>query len=434
MEFPPSSPLLSTYNSSEPPSPQQPPPTVNATGRSLVSPLQKTLDNYFTLSAKRTPHNPIHLPPQPPTLKRRRSKDDAGTSRTSKKSRPQGTSKSALAEAKSRAEADKGIVDEKKFQQFKDKILLLDQYAEFLINNNPRFVRHSKCGEVSKQKATYNTTYFASHVQTCSGPAKKHLHVGNTDRKCFNSLITGKAAPALTGQVAQPRLDPVPVPSHTAPPCPGLTPVHDQRIAKYLTRSQAAGGGSKPRHKIAQEEFAKPLADLSETELARVCRLEVIGFRWLNFREQEFICAADCLKTSPSRQEPAVPCSACVSISKDPIFNNALSRKLPKDEHLKFTPRGYRAKSTADQYAKIVGIYDLIQRASHVCFFRFWHYRNLSNVADRMEPIHFCISFLGCSEENTKAKHFLPFSKPSQSKSTRNVVELECRTFVTFLH
>lgn len=281
-------------------------------------------------------------------------------------------SKSALAEARSRAEADEGIVDDKRFQQFKDKILLLDPYAEFRVNNNPRYVRHSKCSEVSKQKAAYNTAYFTNHIQTCSGPAKKRLHVGNTDRKCFNNLVTGNAACVSTGQVAQPCLDPIPpAPSYTTLPCPGLTPMHDKRIVIYLTRSQAAGGGSKPRHKIAQEEFAKPLVDLNKTELGRVGHLEAVGFRWLNFREQLFVRAADCLKTSPSRQEPAVPCSACISISKDPVFKNALSRKLPKDEHLKFTPHAHRAKLTSDQYTKMVGVYDLVQRALHVRWFQF---------------------------------------------------------------
>jgi len=61
--------------------------------------------------------------------------------------------------------------------------------------------------------------------------------------------------------------------------------------------------------------------------------------------------------------------SACMAVSKDPIFKNALSRKLLKDENLKFTPRGHRAKLTRDQYAKVVGVYDLVRKASDVSRF-----------------------------------------------------------------
>lgn len=354
-----------SHSSSGPPSPEQSTPGADTTNIALPPALsQKTLHSFFNLSSKRELHVLVDQPSQPLALKRQRSRDNESVLPVSKKSRPQGTSKSALAEARSRAEADKGIVDDEKFRKFKTKILCLDGYAEFLIDNNPRLVRHSKCGEISKQKASYNTTNFTNHVQTCSGPPKKRLHAGNTNRKCFNNLVAKNALRSPTSRVTQLH------PSHNAPlPCPGLTFNYDKKIETYLTRSQAAGGGSKPRHVISQEEFGKGLGDLDQDELERVCQLEAFGFRWLNFREQRFIRAALCLKESPSRQQPATPCSACVSISKDPVFKNALNRKLPDDKNLRFTPHGHRATLTAIQYAKTIGIYDLVNRASNVSSF-----------------------------------------------------------------
>lgn len=304
-------------------------------------------------------YDPGPPPPSPQTLKRQRSWNEEGDPPVPKRLWAQGTSKSALAEAKSRAEADEGVVDGAKFKKFKRKILKLDPYAEFLIDDNPRFILHSKCAEVNKQKAPYNTSNFANHVRKCVGPSKKRAHIANTDKRCFTDFIAGSIIGPSTGRATYSCPD-------TNLPCPGLTPEYDPRIATYLSRSQAAGGGSRPRHDISQERFAKPLGDLDKDELMRVYRLEATEFRWLNFREQRLVCATACLKKSPSLQEPAIPCGACTDVSKDPIFKNALGRKLPKVENLKFTPRVHRARLTGDQYAKMVGVYDIVRKASDV--------------------------------------------------------------------
>jgi hypothetical protein len=341
------------------PSPQPPLPSVDIP----PVPSQKTLHGYFHLPAKYAPHNPAAPPSHPQTLKRQQLQHDL---LVAKKSRAQGTSKSALAEAKSRAEADKGVVDDQKFERFKKKIYKLDPHAEFLIDDNPRFVLHSKCARINKQKATYNMSNFAHHVQTCIGPSQKRVHIANTDKKCFTNFIAGNIHSLPTSQTTRSHPD-------VDFPCPGLTPEYDSRIATYLTRSQAAGGGSRPRHVISQEEFTKPLGDLDKDEFTRVCRPEATEFRWINFREQQFVCAATCLKKSPSRQKPAVPCGACMAVAKDPIFKNALGRRLPKDENLKFTPRGHRAKLTGEQYTKMVGVYDLVCKASNVSRFQSVH-------------------------------------------------------------
>ena len=118
------------------------------------------------------------------------------------------------------------------------------------------------------------------------------------------------------------------------------------RFADDLIRSHAAGGGSRPRHIISQEQFAKPLGELDNDELARVLQLEATEYRWLNFRGKQIVRASACLQKSPSWREPAEPCNACVMVSKDPVFKNAIVRKIPKEENLKFTPRQHRAKPT----------------------------------------------------------------------------------------
>jgi len=347
------------------PSPQPPVPTVKITSASS----QKTLHGYFHLPAKVRSSNLASPSARSQTLKRQRLQNEEGDPPASKKPRAQGTSKSSLAEAKSRAEADKGVFNHKKFERFRGKILLLDPHAEFLIDNNPRFVTHSKCAEVNKQKATYNTYNFANHVRACTGPSKKRAHIANTDKKCFTDFVTGSAPGSSAVQSNNPRPD-------ITLPCPGLTPEYDPRIGTYLARSQAAGGGSRPRHVISQEMFGKALGDLDKDELSVVCRTEATEFQWLNFREQKLIHSSACLKKIPPRQDPTLPCSQCMVVVKNQIFKNALHRPLPKPENLKFTPQAHRATLTGEQYAKTVGVYDLVCKASNVSFFLTAHCHN----------------------------------------------------------
>ena len=333
--------------------PSKPPPTDDTTSGTLPppspspllsvdvtpAPPQKTLHSYFRLPSNHAPDGPVPPPSSPQILKRQRSQDDGGDSVASKKPRVQGTAKSTLAEAKYRAEADRGVVDYQKLEKFKKKILKLDPRAEFLVDNNVRFVLHSKCAGVNKQKTAYNTANFVNHVQTCTGPPKKRAHIANTDKKCLTNFIAGEAPGPSASRATHPHPD-------IDLPCPGLTPERDSRIATYLTRSQAAGGGSRPRHTISHEQFAKSPKDLDKYEFSELLRLEATEFRWLNFRNQQLIRASACLKKSPSRREPAEPCSACMIVSKDPIFKNALARKLPKEENLKFVPYERRAEPT----------------------------------------------------------------------------------------
>ena len=349
-----------------PPSPQSSIPSVNITS----APSQKTLHGYFHLPMKVGSSN-LAAPSIRPQIKRQRLQDEEGDPPASKKPRVRGMSKSALAEAKSRAEADKGVFNREKFERFKTKILLLDPHAEFLVDDNPRFVTHSKCAEVNKQKALYNTSNFANHVGTCTGPSKKRAHVANTDKKCFADFVT-RNIPSSSAVLSRNSS------LNATLPCPGLTPEYDSRIGTYLTRSQAAGGGSRPRHVISQEMFGKALGDLDKDELSGVCRAEATEFQWLNFREQQLIYSSVCSKKIPPRQDPTLPCSQCMAVAKNQVFKNALHRPLPRPENLKFTPRGHRATLTGEQYAKTVGVYDLVCKASNVSNFPVAHSYNPS--------------------------------------------------------
>ena len=303
------------------------------------------------------------MSPTSSTLKRKKLVDEIAKLLVSKKHKPPGTSKSAQYKARVRAVANNGApVDHDKFSRFRLKILELDSHAKFLVGGDVRMVRHSKCGGVKKQKSPYNTSYFADHVEKCRGPSKKNAHIVNANR----SILTNFFQQQHPGVSMNPTLS-----AHSdniTHPCCGLTPECSPQILVYLTRSQAAGGGARPRKDIIHQLFGVETkwTDLNEHQQLRVERIEATEFRWLNFREQGFILSATCLKTL-STKDPTQPCSECSKLLKNKVFKNALQRKLPKDENLRYTPLAYRAKMTGEQYAKTVGVYDIVQKATMVC-------------------------------------------------------------------
>lgn len=324
-------------------------------------PSQRTLDSFFQSPGQQYQRLPIQKPPPSQPLKRRATPTSPDLDTISpKRLRQHGTSKSSQFEAKSRAAADRGTYDPLQFRKFKTKILEVDPHAEFLIDGNPRIVRHSKCAGTIHMKATNNTSCFFKHLKRCKGPTKKRAPAANVDKGCLARFLNREMPASPANRVAPP--------SYPTLPCPGLTPERDERIWTYLVRSQAAGGGSRPRHVIAQELYKKTFGDLRSAQQMRVLRKEATEFRWINYREQRLILSASCLKESPSHQEPAEPCGECIAISKCRIFKNALNRDLPKQENLKFTPRIHRAETSSGQFAKMVGMHEIFQKATAVSY------------------------------------------------------------------
>jgi hypothetical protein len=345
----------------------QPPIASTLSGTALAL-SQKTLHGYFQSPQQCQPRHSTQTLPPIPSLKRKPSPTTTEVNTPNpKRPRQQGTSKSAQFEAKSRAAADKGTYDPQKFDKFMLKIRSLDPNAEFLINNNPRIVRHSKCAGAVHMKATNNTTAFTKHLERCKGPTKKRAPIANTDKNCLTRFLNHERSTPSTAHII-----PTSSVAHITPlsnaslPCPGLTPECDERIWTYLVRSQAAGGGSRPHHVIAQDLFGKTFKDLRPGQRKKVLRVEATEFRWINYREQQLVLSALCLKESPSQHEPAQPCRECIALSKWRIFKNALNRDLPKQGNLKYTPHAYRAKTSSEQCAKMVGVHEIFQKATAV--------------------------------------------------------------------
>ena len=359
-----------------------------------VERVQNTLHAFFNIRGQ----PPSIANPALSPLKRKKSLGEKAKLPVAKKQKPVGTSKSAQYKARARAAADSGAIDCKKFSQFKLKILELDPRAEFLIGNDVRRVRHSKCGEVNRQKAPYNTTYFVNHVEKCQGPSKKNSHIVGVDRSVLSNFLQHQSSSTSPGP------NPSTHSNSETRLCPGLTPEHDTRISDYLLRSQAAGGGAQPRKDIVQELFGEGAkwSNLDEREQKRVEHREVREFRWLNFSQQDFVISTTCLKTV-SAEDPANSCSECLNLLKLKVFKNALRRKLPNDENLRYTPLAYRAKMTGEQYTKMIGAHEIIRNVTNVCRFHpLLRLPDLHDATSRMGLTHLHASYLGYSGGNTK--------------------------------
>ena len=58
------------------------------------------------------------------------------------------------------------VLNPKRWMNFRKKVILLDCDA-ILKDNEPKSVRHSKCGKCIQMKEPYNIAYFESHVAKC---------------------------------------------------------------------------------------------------------------------------------------------------------------------------------------------------------------------------------------------------------------------------
>lgn len=192
---------------------------------------------------------------------------------------------------------------------------------------------------------------------------KKKAHAADVNRSVFAGFLQNRSSSTSTNP------NPLACPDDItcSHPCGGLTSERYPQISIYLMRSQAVGGGARPRKDIVHQLFGEDVkwGDLNERQKLRVERTEAIEFQWLNFREQGFVLSATCLKNSSSK-DPAQSCSECSNLLKNKVFKNTLQWKLPKEENLRYTPLAYHTKMSGEQYTKMVGVHDIVRKVTNV--------------------------------------------------------------------
>ncbi|KAF6765888.1 hypothetical protein DFP72DRAFT_996748 [Ephemerocybe angulata] len=251
-----------------------------------------------------------------------RDADESDEERQQKRIRTEtgGESRSAIASKLNREKIKAGeyTPNQARYNNWKAKILGHDGSAEFGENS-------------SYKKAT-------SKARALDDPPAEPEKV----TKASSILNFFKPAPPpKKNATKEPKKHVPPPPPSTPPPlvpCPGLTSLDDNRIPRYLQRTQAAGGGARALHIISQEVFGKSFSKLEDLDKKeQVLDIQYHERTWKNEHQKLRVYSTACEKQvvsgAPKRNRP---CPGCATVLLSKKFQVAL-RKLP-GTHFKFIP------------------------------------------------------------------------------------------------
>ena len=247
------------------------------------------------------------------------------------------------------------LLNPTRWKNFQRKIRLCDRNATFN-ENEPRSVRHSKCGKLLQMKDPYNIGNFEKHVANC----KKTTTVG---------------MPTLASMFSNQLRTQVPKVKDTAKfsiptPCPGLSASNHPRIPIYLKRSPAPGGGAMRIDRLASSMYPDtPYSQLSDGKRLDVRAAQKTQNRWRNEPNLAKIYSTACKRIahiSDLDSSPA-PCYECQVLLIDTSFRKALARDLPDPANVKYTPKVYINDDAIEKWGNIHQLEPLIREFEKVC-------------------------------------------------------------------
>ncbi|KAJ7723096.1 hypothetical protein DFH07DRAFT_759651, partial [Mycena maculata] len=237
---------------------------------------------------------------------------------------------------------------------FRAKVLDDDPKAEF-DNNDVRRVRCSSCATWVTMRVLYDMRRWTEHRDTTK--CSKLRRTGLSTQSLFTLGFKKLPAPAQSKAVAR---------ISRLLPCPGLTRDSDERIATYMARSSAAGGGAPSRTLIAKELFSLDEVrwrDLDPSDQRMVLRRELTLQKWKVGRSVGAIFASDCHRDVPTLDgNDPEPCSACHKLLSLRTFQAAIRRPMPEESKMKYVPFAHRDEDLAKIYLKYHGVRELIEQ------------------------------------------------------------------------
>ena len=245
------------------------------------------------------------------------AKAKVGKLTSTSSSRCRGQSKSAIWARRRNEEYQRGKLKDtgKVFMdRFKVKISQLDQYAVIV---DSKTVRHITCGKRLIMKAPFDIGHFKTHVQKCSGPPK-------------SKKLSGARMLPLTGMFKK---NTSLKPMHPEEPCPGLDGTVYSKVATYLDRTSARGGGASSLMVIADEMYGKGYAQLSDFRKKAVQTAQQHEWQWINNHETGKVFSTKCSKMASlgslqlrgSQADDKVlpePCQFCRAVLDMKYFDN----------------------------------------------------------------------------------------------------------------
>jgi hypothetical protein len=286
-----------------------------------------------------------------------------------------GISRSATASRKLKQSMLDGSfqVNSQKQDNYEQEIRIVDREAAFQYGSTWT-VYHSRCGKWFTMSEAYNTTKFKLHVKGCkASPGKtstmtawaKKLgwKVKDKSSTLASSIVTCDEPDTAIG-VKRPRMEITEEmaveqlkPPHYLP-CPGITAKTDPRVAVYLLRTGASGGGARSVTAIAQERFGVSFKDLGHDDQELVHKLQQHEHTWRNDHVNKAVFSTKCNRRVDLEHQC---CVLCLHVLNSRAFKNTLRVPLPPNSNYKFLNHQYRNESLGLIYAKSAGLQELFE-------------------------------------------------------------------------
>jgi hypothetical protein len=266
-----------------------------------------------------------------------------------------GTSRSAIASRKLREKATSGsyVVREKRFETWKEKITNLDPDARFDKKNTQK-VLHSRCSAWLLVKEPGDTTRFKQHVEACQAkpvPVRGTL-MGMGWLKSKKSVEEGgdgkDGGLKENGKKAQ-------------MPCRGVSDMDNPSVDRYLRRTGAEGGGGRSIHIISKERFKTDFKNLSRVQKEEVQATQIAEWMWRNDHSRLRVHATNCERFTSSATLNLSLCGKCKNLLVTKAFADAIRKKMPEVENLKYNNLQYLNPVLVELYGKAKGLRRIIE-------------------------------------------------------------------------
>ena len=227
-------------------------------------------------------------------------------------------------------------------------------------------LRHVRCSNCGKWQAMPDltpskTAVFRKHHDSCK---EKNYDKKKANSKTARTSTLTSAAFAhifsrtfLTAKNQHPCL---------LEPCPGLSKADNVRIPQYLKRSCAPGGGARSVTRIASEFFTKPFSELSDDKQEKVNVQQRHEHQWRNNHQTLRVFSVRCTATRLGHDQKTgriLPCRPCTELLNLRSFLTIINIPTPSNKNYKYINKQFRNPIIGEQYAKIIGLKELLDAA-----------------------------------------------------------------------
>ncbi|KDQ15594.1 hypothetical protein BOTBODRAFT_108150 [Botryobasidium botryosum FD-172 SS1] len=135
---------------------------------------------------------------------------------------------------------------------------------------------------------------------------------------------------------------------------------------RYLHRTGVSGGGAPQRTKLSLAKYGRKWGDLDGAQKKSIKKEEAAQYVWVNRHDLLAVFSVGCKKHVLTYNDPSghvinQPCDPCSEVLDDKRFRNALRRKMPSEEHMRFAPTQYRPDTLATVWTMQMGVRQLVQ-------------------------------------------------------------------------